>query len=115
MARSKRYPDAVQYGIDYASAVAEGRTAGGQWAKKAAARFVTDLKKAEIGQSRWIFEPEFAMRPIILAQLQPRPPENPAQPTRQRGAQRKHRNRAARRAHPEGPDPAGDCLLRPGS
>ena len=68
MARSKRrYCEPVQIGIDYAIAVAAGRAAGGQWAKKAAQRFVTDLKKTEAGQSRWIFEEEFAIRPIVLA------------------------------------------------
>jgi phage terminase large subunit-like protein len=69
--RGRRYDGAVQRGIDYATALASGRTAGGQWTRKAADRFLTDLNKAEAGQSRWIFEEQFAVRPIILARQLP--------------------------------------------
>lgn len=70
MATAKRrtdYPPEVQIGVDYAAAVAAGRIPAGIWVRKACRRFVIDLKKAEAGESRWVFDPRFAIRPILLA------------------------------------------------
>jgi phage terminase large subunit-like protein len=70
MATAKRrtdYPPEVQIGVDYAVAVAAGTIPAGIWVRKACRRFVIDLKKSAAGESRWIFDPRFAILPILLA------------------------------------------------
>jgi len=71
MARTRQkppdYPPEIRRGIAYADAVATGRAPAGKWAVLAAQRFKRDREAAERGESRWILDPEYAIRPIRFA------------------------------------------------
>jgi phage terminase large subunit-like protein len=64
--RSRHLPETPR-GMDYAATVAAGKIPTGIWVKKAGWRFLADLKKVEQGKSRWMFDPDHAIRPIQLA------------------------------------------------